>query len=1177
MSNLFKKIVSATMALFIVLSITSPVSGVMAAYSSLDAANKLAGLNVIVDQSANPALYRLGDSITRWEMAKVTINLSGVEVQEICTWKFQDLTSKDWACKYAEKWLSEWYFAANAKFRPQDSITKAEALKMVMQARGISKSSNSDWRAAYVEAAVDAKVLETPFTDYDTVAQRGWIFQAAANAVDAWESSSADDLLDDLLWELTGSWNTNQPWNTGSVVVTGGKVLDVALSPTTPASASIPGWINGFPVVRYTLTAGSEDVSISSIVVARSGLSDWETLDWIAAFTEDGRASKSRNDSQNNNTEATLTMAPALVIKAWQTKTLTLVADVANQSVANGDEFALTLKSVSASVPVETHGDLISSTFRVWSVDAAKLTIKKSWNVSDPTLWQSQADMFRFDLTWDSNQDIIVKSLTFRASETDAAEDLVNFKLLNGTKEIASTKNMNGKYVTFDLGNWFTLTNNRIEKFVVKADVVSWAWDKIDWYVDKALDIYAIDSRYGYGTAVNIDNVSDGNYLSSITLLAWQLTLSSINPASDKIREGKKDAVLAELKVTNVQGKSLELQKFAIKAELTPWTACVDGNNDSACWDTKDKALSLDNLFENVELYNKDTWSSYELDLNPSTAWTVNWVYQDLDLNLTLASGVTNFQIRADVKNDLVNFDTTSLVLSLNTITDTPVDGVFHVVETADEQQVKDIAPSSLTWKTIKGTESSATVTVAPLSNITKVRWASWVEAIKFQIEADQSSALVVDQLKVNIKSGWAAATNKTISQATLYQGSIADANVLDRVSWSSLSSSGEATFDGFTSNIAAWSTQTYYIALDFVDGADSSLAANNPYVISIDPNDISIDDDEGYTVYMPNLPALQSTRQITVTDYGSVNLTQDTTNTDNLYNKTLLGGTSKKVFSVDVVGMNEDIDVARVEFVTDKAIKSAVDHAALYLGDKLIATNTNSDIVDNWATSTITFKNMTNLIIPQSSQELKLELTAATMGYENVGKTILWLGIDSVALREIDWADSGKSIADFVVGSIGSEKPVDIVPAVVIPSIVESLSSSSTQAKVKLTIDSWANTIDINNSSPSVNVQNLTFSTVWADDGIVYTLYEEGIAGNTVSATSAWGKVTFTINSSAVNPIVTWTKTFVIVPTIPSNKTATLILPKDGIKYDVVGIAWATNITTQSTSELNFGSRTNN
>lgn len=1166
MSNLFKKVTSATMALLIVLSIINPFSGVMAAYSTLDAANKLASLWVIVDWSSNPANYRLGDSITRWEMAKVTMNLAGWDVQDTCANKYKDLSSAQWACKYAEAWLARGFFAANEYFRPNDSITKAESLKMIMQARGIDKSSNTDWRAAYVEAALDVWVLDASFTDYDKVAQRGWIFQLAANAIDVWSSDDAWSILDDLLWELTGTGTSNTWTNTWTTVVVWGKVLGVALSPTTPAPATVPGGINWLPVAKYTITAWSEDVSITSMVVTRTGLSNKDTLSWIAAFTEDGRVSKARDDSQNNDTEATLTISPALVIKAWETKTLTLVVDINNSTTTKWHEFNLTIKEITASVPVEYKGDLVSSKFTVGAVNAAKLTIRNNGSVSNPTLGQTQADMFKFEITWDSNQDIIVKSLTFRSDNSSASEDLVNFKLYRGTTEVASTANMNGRYVTFNLGTGYTLGNNKIEKFIVKADVVAGAWDQIKWYVDKNLDIYAIDTKYGYGTAVDITNADN---LGQFTVLAWQLTLSSINPASDKIRTGKKDSVLAELKVTNVQGKSLELQKFAVNAVLNPGTAYVDLNNNFVK-DGAEAVITLDTLFENFELYNKDTWASYELDLN----WTV---YRDLDLNIPLAQWVTNFQLRADVKNDLADFDTASVNLSMKTITASDADGVFYVVETGDEKQVTDIAPSSLTWKAIKGTESSATVTVSPLSNISKVRGASWVEAMKFQIEADQSSAISTDQIKVVLKSWAWLATNITISQATLYQGSIADANVLDRVSGSSIASDGSVTFDGFVSNIAAWALQTYYVTLDFVDWIDSSLVANNPYVVTIDPNDVSVDDEDGYTVFMPDRPALSSPRLITITDFGTITVTQDGNNTDNINPKTVLWGTSKKVFSVDVVGMNENIDVWLVEFILDKNIKSAVDHAALYLWDKLIATNTNSDIVDSWAQSTITFKNMSTLIIPQSSQELVLELYASSIWFEKVGKTTIGLGVDAVNLKEIEGADSGHAIADVAIAWVASDQLVDIVPAIVTPSVVESLSASSTQAKIKLTVDSGVNTIDTNNASPSVTVQTLTFSTVWATDWIQYTLYEDGVAGKTVVATSAGNKVVFTIAWSAVNPVVTGNKTFVVVPTLWANQTATLILPKDGIVYDVNMIAWATGIKTQLSTELNHGSRTVN
>ena len=135
MSNtLLKKVTASVAALAVVLSIVSPVVGVKAADASVDAANRLAALGVIVDSSANPSEYKLDSTISRREMLKVMMNLSSVEVTDTCEGKFSDLPKSDWGCKYAEAALKAGFIAANSKFRPADRVSKAEALKMVMQA-----------------------------------------------------------------------------------------------------------------------------------------------------------------------------------------------------------------------------------------------------------------------------------------------------------------------------------------------------------------------------------------------------------------------------------------------------------------------------------------------------------------------------------------------------------------------------------------------------------------------------------------------------------------------------------------------------------------------------------------------------------------------------------------------------------------------------------------------------------------------------------------------------------------------------------------------------------------------------------------------------------------------------------------------------------------------------------
>lgn len=147
------------------------------------AANFLAEQNVIVDQSANVEMYNFTSNITRREMIKVAMNISGREVPETCTGEFSDLDASDFGCKYAEAALQAGFIANNDMFRPDDLITEAESLKMIMQARGIEKAEGDYemWMLAYSDKAQAEGLIKTQI-NLDTNAKRGWIFDIAALA-----------------------------------------------------------------------------------------------------------------------------------------------------------------------------------------------------------------------------------------------------------------------------------------------------------------------------------------------------------------------------------------------------------------------------------------------------------------------------------------------------------------------------------------------------------------------------------------------------------------------------------------------------------------------------------------------------------------------------------------------------------------------------------------------------------------------------------------------------------------------------------------------------------------------------------------------------------------------------------------------------------------------------------
>lgn len=149
---------------------------------NLESADFLAQKWIINDNSLSATNYNLDFNITRREMLKVLMNVSGKTVSNTCTGEFVDMNNSDWGCKYAESALINWYIASNLAFRPDDNVTQIEALKMIMQAANIPRDQNIDWRAGYVSRAYSRGLLEENFIQYDILALRGWIFSISAKS-----------------------------------------------------------------------------------------------------------------------------------------------------------------------------------------------------------------------------------------------------------------------------------------------------------------------------------------------------------------------------------------------------------------------------------------------------------------------------------------------------------------------------------------------------------------------------------------------------------------------------------------------------------------------------------------------------------------------------------------------------------------------------------------------------------------------------------------------------------------------------------------------------------------------------------------------------------------------------------------------------------------------------------
>lgn len=154
---------------------------------NIQSANFIAQKWIINNNSFTPSRYNLDDNITRREMLKILMNLSGKEVVDRCLWAFQDISSDDWGCKYAEAAVKEWFIAQNTNFRPDDLLTQIEALKMIMQWIGVERDQADDWRDWYKTKAESLWIIDDTYLDYNKSAIRGWIFSNTARSFDEFE------------------------------------------------------------------------------------------------------------------------------------------------------------------------------------------------------------------------------------------------------------------------------------------------------------------------------------------------------------------------------------------------------------------------------------------------------------------------------------------------------------------------------------------------------------------------------------------------------------------------------------------------------------------------------------------------------------------------------------------------------------------------------------------------------------------------------------------------------------------------------------------------------------------------------------------------------------------------------------------------------------------------------
>lgn len=395
-----------------------------------------------------------------------------------------------------------------------------------------------------------------------------------------------------------------------------------------------------------------------------------------------------------------------------------------------------------------------------------------------------------------------------------------------------------------------------------------------------------------------------------------------------------------------------------------------------------------------------------------------------------------------------------------------------------------------------------------------------------------------------------------------MYKNTISDANLLD--SEGNITTNGEAVFDRMGDvAIAANEAQVFIVTVSFVDSSDAVAGSN--YVTQL--KGISIEDDEQDDIIV-STTSIISARAITVNEAGNIpSITQDSANEDNEFDKLALAGNSVVIASYDVRANNEPIDVETVTFNVAGAsgsLQNSVVSASLLLDGKVVFTNRNADI----SNSTISFVDVTGLIIPETTTELALQLNTASIGKDKVGEVQTGLTITSITLGDAEGVESGKvaTVPTAVTfnGGLTQSRTLDIVKAVVTPAVVSTFGTDDLNAELRLVVDGGSNTTS---DGDSVQAE---------------------LTGLSIEATSVTSTGTLTVFNGNGTKIATYDVTTAGVVTLNGVFTADPIgsnnevyrlettakgsfrLARNGISYTVNGIG--APISTKLENTLNLG-----
>ena len=714
----------------------------------------------------------------------------------------------------------------------------------------------------------------------------------------------------------TTGTGTVTPPATGGISVSAGTqpANSLAIAHATTAASKVP-------FTKFTVTAGSADATLNSVVVERTGLGADTNFDSVVLLDE--------NDTQIGitktlNSDHRATIGDKVVIKAGTSMTFTVAGNMtaggsAGQVVALSVVAVNASGSVTGSFPITGAMHTINTSLSIGSVTMAR-------GAFDPGSAQTKEvgvtgyNFTSIKVTAGSAEDMYMKSIRWNQTGSAGTTDVGNVMTIVDAVSYPTVISSDGKYYTTVFPTpGLLMAKGGSKDITVKGDIIGGSNRTIAFDVAKRIDVSVKGKDNGFystppqtnscgattGTSCFTSTEDPWYDASVVTISAGTINVSSwtAGVAASNIAENLSDQAIAGF-IVDVKGEAISVGSIAFRVALEGTATAAFGLGDVT----------------NVKLI-KDDGTVLSGPVDGSGATTKSGTIT-LTNSITFPTGITKIKLVGKMGTDAANNDTIAASTTPssdwttvkgqttgNTITPAPASGISGPTQT------------------IKA--GSLTITVSTLPPAQTVIAGSKQFTFANYIMDSTQSGEDVRLTTVPLYYDKGAGNRNDLTNCQLYDGATTlttGSNVKNPASTDTASST-TMTFDGTGLTITKGTSKTLALKCDVATGATSN------YWWGIDA--------DAFTATANTASGITSGTSITITSTDSVGQRM-TSATGGSY--TVVAATDSSVYYRQFNAGATDLTLAKFIFTAGTAEDIDLKQIAMQLGN--VASNSPADLL---------------------------------------------------------------------------------------------------------------------------------------------------------------------------------------------------------------------------------------